>query len=51
MKTLTQRELRRLAVLRVLVDLGLLGGPYDDPERYTRTQQARRMYKRGTEIH
>ena len=34
MKTLTQRELRRLAVLRVLADLGLVGGPYDGPARY-----------------
>ena len=48
---LTLREMRRLAVRRVMVDLGLIGGPHDDPERYTRVQQARRIYRRGTEIH
>ena len=35
MSQLSQRQMRRLAVLRVLADLGLIGGPFDGPERYT----------------
>ena len=42
MSYLTQRQLRRLAVLRVLSEMGVIGGPHDAPERYTEDKPKKR---------
>ena len=35
MSHLSQRQMRRLAALRVLADMGVMGGPNDRPREYT----------------
>jgi hypothetical protein len=48
MSHLSRRQMRRLAVLRVMSEMGVIGGPYDAPERYTEPKpKGRRSPKHG----